>query len=346
MGQHSQIKKRERVARPFIWPELPRAQAVDLSLDGLLPAHAQQTNLQFGDIALTISGPVTVADGATKQLLRLRINDDILMIWSTDDLLELALLANNYPAEVEDYASDAHAIILEHLAHPILTSLADHFDTKAIEVVDLCATADTPSAPAFGLTVTGFTGRPFKIVVAGSRQLLTRVATMFDQEKKGKRTASLAAVPMQCCLRVPDIELDQSDFANLAQGDALLLDPSWLDPNNHTLHVVDGPWAKVASNDNALTLIAAFQTRPRSTKMPTQNKPDSALSDAPVTISIELARKEVNLGDIMSLEAGTVLPFETDDLTKVVLTANGQHVAFGDLVEVDDRVAIRLTDVS
>ncbi|MEO0930250.1 MAG: FliM/FliN family flagellar motor switch protein [Pseudomonadota bacterium] len=346
MGKHSQIATDKVVVQPFIWPPLPRAQSIPDGIDGLPPAVVDIGDLRIGQVALKLRGPISVPPHSLVHLTRLRIGDEILEIASSENLLELALDANNHAADIAEYAREVHAIVLEHLAEPLIKALSDQLGVRDVQVLDHKRIDAPHSGPSIGLKAIGFRDVEVRMQLSGPTKLLRQVAALLNPAIEETKTVCLDHVTTAAVLFAPDIEINQPALREIADGDALLLERSWFAPEKFSLQLAGGPRADVLLEDNSLRLRAPFQPQRRISQMSKAPMPDDAVTDTPVTISVELARKEVALGDVIGLAAGAIVPFETDDLTKVVLTANGHRIANGELVNVDDQIAIRLTDVS
>lgn len=74
---------------------------------------------------------------------------------------------------------------------------------------------------------------------------------------------------------------------------------------------------------------------------------DSPLSDAlTVDIHFEIGRFDVPIGALDAWRPGTVVTFEPPQAVTgaiVTMTVNGRDIGHGDLIGVDDRLAVRIT---
>ena len=69
------------------------------------------------------------------------------------------------------------------------------------------------------------------------------------------------------------------------------------------------------------------------------------IMDLPVRVMIELGRTKMPLGDLMSVQNGGVIELDVEAGEPLNLVVNGCLIAQGEVVIVDDRYGIRLTDV-
>ena len=69
------------------------------------------------------------------------------------------------------------------------------------------------------------------------------------------------------------------------------------------------------------------------------------IMDLPVRVMIELGRTKMPLGDLMSVQNGGVIELDVEAGEPLNLVVNGCLIAQGEVVIVDDRYGIRLTDI-
>ncbi|MEI6896447.1 MAG: flagellar motor switch protein FliN [Psychromonas sp.] len=71
---------------------------------------------------------------------------------------------------------------------------------------------------------------------------------------------------------------------------------------------------------------------------------DSIL-DIPVTISMEVGRSQINIRNLLQLNQGSVVELERIAGEPLDVLVNGTLIAHGEVVVVNDKFGIRLTDV-
>jgi flagellar motor switch protein FliN/FliY len=69
------------------------------------------------------------------------------------------------------------------------------------------------------------------------------------------------------------------------------------------------------------------------------------LADVELTVSLELGRAEVTLRDALAMARGTVIELDKRAGDPVDVVVNGMVVARGEVVVVDERFAVRITQV-
>lgn len=71
----------------------------------------------------------------------------------------------------------------------------------------------------------------------------------------------------------------------------------------------------------------------------------SLLFDLQLLVSIELARKEMLVGDILRLGEGSLIEFDKAAGETVDLLVNNKKIAEGEVVVIEDRFGIRITNL-
>jgi flagellar motor switch protein FliN/FliY len=69
------------------------------------------------------------------------------------------------------------------------------------------------------------------------------------------------------------------------------------------------------------------------------------LMDVTVTLTAELGRTTITLGEVMRLGSGSVVPLDRLLAEPVEITARGVLLARGEVVVVDDRFAVRIKEI-
>ena len=82
------------------------------------------------------------------------------------------------------------------------------------------------------------------------------------------------------------------------------------------------------------------------TSSPANHQSLSRFLDVEVTITAELGRVEIPLGDLVALGEGSVVELGRAVSEPVDLVAQGQRVASGEVVVIDDCFAVRITNIS
>lgn len=67
--------------------------------------------------------------------------------------------------------------------------------------------------------------------------------------------------------------------------------------------------------------------------------------DIPVNVSLRVGSTEISIRDLVRLVEGSVIALDRDSSEPMDVLVNGTLIAHGEIVVVDDRFGVRLTDV-
>lgn len=101
------------------------------------------------------------------------------------------------------------------------------------------------------------------------------------------------------------------------------------------------------SNDADLAMAAEFETLKDETTAggTSQDINLDMILDVPVVLSLEVGRARVPIRNLLQLTQGSVVELEREAGEPLDVYANGTLIAHGEVVVVNDRFGIRLTDV-
>ena len=71
----------------------------------------------------------------------------------------------------------------------------------------------------------------------------------------------------------------------------------------------------------------------------------SLIMDVPLEVSVEIGRTKRNVKDILEMTSGTLVVLDKLAGEMVDVYANGQCIARGDVVVVDDNFGVRITEI-
>lgn len=78
---------------------------------------------------------------------------------------------------------------------------------------------------------------------------------------------------------------------------------------------------------------------------PEERRKLDAILDIPVTISMEVGRSQISIRNLLQLNQGSVVELERVAGEPLDVLVNGTLIAHGEVVVVNDKFGIRLTDV-
>jgi flagellar motor switch protein FliN/FliY len=71
----------------------------------------------------------------------------------------------------------------------------------------------------------------------------------------------------------------------------------------------------------------------------------SRLSDIPMELSVEIGRAHMTVGEALDLHVGAVVSLERSSGEPVDLLVNGTPIARGEVVVIDERYGLRITEI-
>jgi type III secretion protein Q len=187
------------------------------------------------------------------------------------------------------------------------------------------AGADAPPAPADALAVA------LELRVGGERgrgRLLLPPAAVAAFSAPPREDAPGRALALGALLCDGQVTLDRAELAALGPGDVLLLDPV--------------PAARLVL-PGGLTLAGDLEEGRLLTVKEIQMA-DTQLH-YPITLTVEVARVTVTVGELARLEPGAALPLDVRRDGAVVLRAGDRAIARGQLVEVGGALGVRIAEL-
>ena len=68
------------------------------------------------------------------------------------------------------------------------------------------------------------------------------------------------------------------------------------------------------------------------------------LGDIPIDLEVELDRKVMTIGQLLSLEAGSVMGMDRSAGENIDILVDGSLIGFGEIVIIEEAMGIRVTD--
>lgn len=256
------------------------------------------------------------------------------------------------------------AAILSLVAENLLSSVAKPLEHALGGTCYIWPDAHQEDADAHLCMFVVMGGQSHSIAIETDADTAAKLVKLFPPASPLPPLAVPGAMAMAVTLCAPSIAMSAYDLAQFGAGDVMLPDAGWPIFQTGTV-VCDGqPLAEVAFRSDACAptvsrLISpthvprsndmtATDTTPRAPSTlpnPRQGEASAhaALESVSVTVSVELDRSEMPLGDLRQLTVGTVLPFDSALGEHVTLLANGAPFAKGELVRIGERMGVRLS---
>ena len=104
--------------------------------------------------------------------------------------------------------------------------------------------------------------------------------------------------------------------------------------------------AQTSSDENADVAKADFQGLTDDFQTPVSEDTNmEMLLDIPVTLSVEIGRTKINIKNLLKLNQGSVVELDRMAGEPMDVIVNGTLLAHGEVVVVNDKFGIRLTDI-
>jgi flagellar motor switch protein FliM len=172
---------------------------------------------------------------------------------------------------------------------------------------------------------------------------------------------AVRSLELTFALEAGRVALAPDAIAGLGRGDIVLFDESWPETSGHRLRAVGAErtrwWCRRHANGFEVTSsepgtasptgrarVVADRT-PEEKKAPMDDKTLESVGDAPIELTIEIARFAMTLEEVSKLQPGEVLAAGRAVGERVVLRAGEKRIAEGELVDVDGEVGIRLLQI-
>ena len=156
----------------------------------------------------------------------------------------------------------------------------------------------------------------------------------------GALAARLSAVPFTLALVAGGVALSKGDYEALGAGDVLLPD-LWLPAKGAAQLTLLSGRKSLAAGVCRLEARAATLADPIT---PFPEKSMQQTDSLEVRLVFELEERTITLGELGRLEPGYVFTLTADASAPVTITANGQAVAKGRLVDVNGAVGVQITE--
>ena len=69
------------------------------------------------------------------------------------------------------------------------------------------------------------------------------------------------------------------------------------------------------------------------------------LMEVPMNVCVEIGKTKKKMKEIMNFSQGTIIPIDKQAGAPVDITVNGQLIARGDVIVIDDNFGVRITEL-
>ena len=248
---------------------------------------------------------------------------------------------------LEDLPVELKGALAETLVAPILEKISTTFGVPVV-FEDVSFTSKSLNA-VFGMSVLfksknmAEVGRmqlafvpPFAAAVDDLMQLLR----VLPKTETGLMTEALQDVPVTLSICAGQAVLSEEQFNDLTEGDVVLPEVWYPQTQRAELNLLCGGrtlyQAHCQYEDDVLTFLDSWN--------PISENEMKNTDQLEITLTFELDRKTVTLGDLKSIQAGYTFAMTNNSATPVTILANGKPVARGRLVDINGVIGVQVTD--
>ena len=99
------------------------------------------------------------------------------------------------------------------------------------------------------------------------------------------------------------------------------------------------------TQEDSATALAQFDALQSESMLETRDLNLDVILDVPVTLSLEVGRSRMPIRNLLQLNQGSVIELERGAGEPLDVYVNGTLIAHGEVVVINDRFGVRLTDV-
>lgn len=360
MTQISLLSRNEVDLRKFTWPDFVNLTSKHLDLYARLPSVESAFVLKINDLALKLYSnyQITESRKCLRTTLRFKGRKEYIHIWQAGPEFLQYLVGSLAPdVELAGLSSSTASLVLEHLFTAQLRYLEEKIGF-GIEVVEHGFANFDNKQLCIGIDIEYSKGDISTVMIEGDAKVLASVFDLIPKPKETRRWPSVDKLPVSISIRSPEYAMPRYQFELLSIGDGIILESDWQEFGTQQV-IISGYYPiKVKGDKGTLVLDGPLKSVPD--KIDGDNNAESAPRDLKsyrktvmntnsnsntIEISLELAKREISFSDLSKLKAGSVLPFSDELPKKVGLIVQNQKIGEGELVRVDDTIAVLVTKI-
>jgi flagellar motor switch protein FliN len=349
MGRHDVMDHMKTPTKAFRWPALPELTLEAARIEAHLFRSPTSVRQKIAGKVVTLTGPVQAPKGP-QLAADVVFGGNAIRVYVPQDAIGALLALHGIEDDWRSYGPQTAALVTEHLLAEATAPLEAVLGGP-LRVDAVLPAPDGPSGPALHLKVTTGTDQTATITLSAKPDLLAQLVAMIGKDCDAAEVLDLDDLPFPVRLIGPAFTVTSADLAAAEVGDGFFLEKDWSGLFTADVTVADHLAATARYANGGLHLTSEFSKRSKTNTSKEAHMSFTAATKAdvtatlPVTVRIELAETTMTLSDLLALGTGSVLPFAEDLPTTVGLVANGKAFARGDLVRIDGKIAVRLTEI-
>ncbi|WP_299507316.1 FliM/FliN family flagellar motor switch protein [uncultured Roseobacter sp.] len=349
MTIHNKITRNTGQAKLLSWHELPELLSGAAETERCPFQRSGTYSCKIADQLAIFTGPLQFVE-RPPLIVDLHFGDSVVRAFLPNDAPDILLRLHGIDDNWRGYEKTTVAMVLEHFLAPAFASVdAELGSLLRIEGVDPLEDVATDPDLCFSVSLGVEENRIMGL--SAEPHLLAHLVDKLVEGQTQVEAPDLGEVPFAVQLLGPAFSFSQPDLNTVQIGGGFLLERDWVALESAELVVAGNLIAKAQHDMRVFRLTQNFSPlhstdKPTEALMPTIDQiDDQKTGTLPVTIRIELAETTLTLAELRELEAGSILPFAEELPSSVGLLVNGKPYGRGDLVRIDGKIAIRMTEI-
>ncbi|MPY25665.1 YscQ/HrcQ family type III secretion apparatus protein [Shewanella psychropiezotolerans] len=147
------------------------------------------------------------------------------------------------------------------------------------------------------------------------------------------------SIQLPLALRIGHTSLSLDQAKSLEHGDIIFFDSNHLTDDQAVLIIANQPIWRCGLIDNRVTITAPETEKPMSSEA-------TDIQSLPINISFEIGEQTVTVAELSQLQENFVFELANSADQAVKLKANGQVLATGELVKINEHLGVRITKLT
>lgn len=335
----------------FNWPKIPNISATDLLVAKIVSGVKHEIEFKLGqtDLILSLSGQIDRS--LLTEKTDVQIGDRKVEVWTSPSFLSQVLVANGFDGTTAEDLNENIDLVMEFLLNKPLEKITSEFGADAVFAKRSVPEISLPASHV-PLRVRSPDGQSVGFAISAEIDTLTQILE-FAVEKEVTNTGLLKdTFKWPIALLSADLEISVEDLITLDTGDGLIIEDPKETAKLRSVLIGDRLLGSAIEEAGELKLSGTLKKLSNSNlngfgiyDMINRLDDGDDARDLTVTINLEVARTDITLAALQDLTIGSILPFNTEFPETVRLLADSEIIAEGELVQLEGKIAVRVTKI-
>ncbi len=335
---------------PFDFDHLPSLPADSVAIYNEINAIGQEWSFSLRGMQAHLKLIYDVSPPKKGTTVSCRVGSTNLQITMGVALTEVLPKLLNCSQQIDTVEEVGLGMLFEHAISAELDRL-ENLTGETIRIQEATTAVSTPKGPVLqaALTIADLDLRNIPVLFAAghaSRELLPAFFAI-SANTNAQPVPDIERLPIPLSRMSPAFALRVGSLKAARCGQVIALDDHWSGPKTSFLKIGHRTAATLSAGNGTIKIDSFMNDHDKGPEPMTMlDDQPRQLDDLDVTLTLELDRTEIRLADLSQLKEGAVLPFETTQPETVRLFANGQFFATAELLFIDNRIGVRLTQLA